>query len=263
MLPVAVAFTVKEHTILRIIIYLFQFLLCLSQVILAYHRLWNRLKRQQTITDLATIKRRHISLCHLSNQPSPPMLNQLANHSLFLLDQPRLQHPSIQCPWLPCRPPPGNHWFPPLPIACLVHCDQVPTATHHCRQWKGTRYDYRIPQGRTRPDQDAQAATRNGWQQCSWAAPPLQGFARQPRYQLGRAQLGTDAAMGRTAATTGMMLWLSNLHPTVIAPPDTTCEPTKAIMTTMKHQTLQTYMVTKSTITLIRYSFRCMNLKRS
>ena len=55
--PVAVAFTVKGHTILRIIIYLFQFLLCLSQVILAYRCLWNRLKQQQTITDLATIRR--------------------------------------------------------------------------------------------------------------------------------------------------------------------------------------------------------------
>ena len=43
----------------------------------------------------------------------------------------------------------------------------------------------------------------------------------------------------------------------------TTREPMKAITMTTKHQTLRTYMVTKSTITLIRYLLRCMNLKRS
>ena len=44
MLPIATVFTVKEHMLLRIIIYLFQFLLCLTQVILAYRCLWNRLR---------------------------------------------------------------------------------------------------------------------------------------------------------------------------------------------------------------------------
>ena len=43
---IAAVFTVKEHMFLRIIIYLFQFLLCLIQVTLAlaYCCLWNRLK---------------------------------------------------------------------------------------------------------------------------------------------------------------------------------------------------------------------------
>ena len=92
----------------------------------------------------------------------------------------------------------------------------------------------------------------------------LRGLARRPRHQLGRAQLGPNAAMGTTAAaTTGMTLRLPNLRPAVIAPSDTTREPTKAITTTTKHQTSRTYTVTRSTITLIRYSFRCTNLKRS
>ena len=96
--PITVAFTVKGHTILRIIIYLFQFLLCLSQVILAYRHLWNRLKQQQTITDLATIRRIRDSRYHLSTQPSPLTLTQIADHGLFLLDQPCLQCPVIQRP---------------------------------------------------------------------------------------------------------------------------------------------------------------------
>ena len=253
MLPVAIAFTVKGHTTLRIIIYLFQFLLCLSQVILAYCHLWNRLKQQQTITDLATIRRRHISLHRLSNQPSPLMLNKLTNHGLFLLDQPHLWCPVLQWQRPPCCPPPGNHRFPTLPIACPVRRNQVPTAAHHHHQPPGMRNNYRVSQRRTCPDQDAQMAPRNGRWQCSRAALPLWGLARRPRHQLGRTHLGTNAAMGTTAAATTrwMTLRLPHLCPAVIALLDITHEPTKAITTTMKHQTSRTYMVKKSIIILI------------
>ena len=77
----------------------------------------------------------------------------------------------------------------------------------------------------------------------------------------------SSATMGTTAAATTttrrMTLRLPCLHPTVIAALDTTREPMKAITMTTKHQTLQTYTVTKSTITLIRYLSWYMNLKRS
>ena len=118
-----------------------------------------------------------------------------------------------------------------------------------------------LKEARSHPD--AQTPLRDGGQQHRHTPLPLQGLARRPRHQLGRTRLGTDAAMGTTTATTGMTLRLPRLRPAVIAPSDTTRKPTKAITTITKHQTSRTYTVTKSTITLIRYSFRCTNLKRS
>ena len=85
--PIATVFTVKEHTLLRIIIYLFQFLLCVTQVILAYRHLWNRLRRQQSIIDLTTIRRIHDSHYHLSNPLSTHRYNNI-NNGLYLPNQP-------------------------------------------------------------------------------------------------------------------------------------------------------------------------------
>ena len=87
--PIATVFTVKEHMLLRIIIYLFQFLLCSTQVILAYRRLWNRLRRQQSIIDLTTIRR----ICdprYLLSNPLSTQHNNNINNGLFLPNQPRL-----------------------------------------------------------------------------------------------------------------------------------------------------------------------------
>jgi hypothetical protein len=80
-IPAAV-FTVKEHMLLRIIIYLFQFLLCLIQVTLAYCRLRNRLRQTRTITHLTSIRIRD-SHYQLSNLLSPPHSNN-ENHGLSL-----------------------------------------------------------------------------------------------------------------------------------------------------------------------------------
>ena len=266
MLPIAAVFTVKEHTLLRIIIYLFQFLLCVTQVILAYCRLWNRLRWQQSIIDLTTIRRRiHNSRYLLSNPLS--MQHNNINNGLYLPNQPCLWHPIIQCPWPPRCPPPGNHWFPPLPVARLVHGHHIPTAEHLHRQPMGAANNHQVPQGRVHPNQDAQMSPWHGRQQCCRTPLPLWGLARQQWCQLGRSELGTNAAMGTTAAATTttrqMTLRLPRLRPTVIAAPDTTCKLMRAITMTTKHQTSQTYTVTKSTITLIRYSSWYMNLKRS
>jgi hypothetical protein len=89
----AAVFTVKEHMLLRIIIYLFQFLLCLIQVILAYRHLRNRLRQTQTITQLTSIRIRD-SHYRLSNLPLPPHNNH-NDHGLYLPNQPRLLHPIV------------------------------------------------------------------------------------------------------------------------------------------------------------------------
>jgi hypothetical protein len=91
-IPTAV-FTVKEHTLLRIIIYLFQFLLCLIQVTLTYRCLRNRLRQTRTITHLTSIRIRD-SHYRLSNLLSPPHSNN-ESHGLFLPDQPRLLRPVV------------------------------------------------------------------------------------------------------------------------------------------------------------------------
>jgi hypothetical protein len=91
-IPAAV-FTVKEHMLLRIIIYLFQFLLCLIQVILAYRRLRNRLRQTRMITHLTSIRIRD-SHYRLSNLPSLPHNNN-NDHGLYLPDQPRLLRPVV------------------------------------------------------------------------------------------------------------------------------------------------------------------------
>jgi hypothetical protein len=57
-IPAAV-FTAKEHMLLRIIIYLLQFLLCLIQVTLSYRRFRNRLRQAQMTTHLTAIRRRN------------------------------------------------------------------------------------------------------------------------------------------------------------------------------------------------------------
>ena len=248
--PIAAVFTVKEHTLLRIIIYLFQFLLCSIQVILAYRHLWNRLRWQHSIIDLTTIRRICDSHYLLSNPPS--MQHNNINNGLYLPNQPHLWCPIIQHPRLPRHPPPGNHWFPPLPIAHLVHCHHIPTAKHlHC-QPKGTSNDHRVPQGRVCLHQDAQTTPWDGRQQCCRAPLVFQGLASQQQCQLGRSQLGTSAAMGTTtAATRWMTFQLTHLRPAVIAELPITLMPTRAVMMTMKHQTSWTYMVKKSTITLI------------
>jgi hypothetical protein len=89
----ATVFTVKEHMLLRTIIYLFQFLLCLIQVTLAYRRLRNRLRQTRTITHLSSIRIRD-SHYQLSNLLSPPHSNN-NDHGLSLPDQPRLLRPVI------------------------------------------------------------------------------------------------------------------------------------------------------------------------
>jgi hypothetical protein len=91
-IPAAV-FTVKEHMLLRIIIYLFQFLLCLIQVTLAYRRLRNRLRQTRMITHLSSIRIRD-SHYRLSNLLSPPHSNN-NDHGLSLPDQPRLLRPVV------------------------------------------------------------------------------------------------------------------------------------------------------------------------
>ena len=179
MLPIATVFTVKEHTLPRITIYLFQFLLCSIQVILAYRCLWNRLRRQQSIIDLTTIRRIRDSRYHLSNPLSTPPYNNVNNDGLYLLNQPCLWCLFIQCPWPPRCPPPGNHWFPPLPIARPVYCHHIPTTKHLCHQQKGTTNNHRVPQGRAHLHQDAQTSPRHGGWQCCWAPLPLQGLACQ------------------------------------------------------------------------------------
>ena len=251
MLPTAAVFTVKEHMLLRIIIYLFQFLLCLIQVILAYRHLWNRLRWQHSIIDLTTIRRIRDSHYLLNNLLSTQ--HNDVNHGLYLPNQPCLWHPVVQCPQPPHRPPPGNHRFPPLSIACPVHCHHIPTTKHLCHQPKGTTNDHRVPQGRACLPQDAQMTAWDGWPECHRAPLILWGLACQHRCQLGRSRLGTCATMGTTAAaaTSQVMLRLSSLHPTVIAALDTTHALTRVIMMTTKHQTSWTYMVKKSTITLI------------
>ena len=107
--PIAAVFTVKEHILLRTIIYLFQFLLCLIQVILAYRRLWNRLRWQHSIIDLTTIRRIRDSHYHLNNPLSTQHNN--VNNGLYLPNQPCLWHPVIQHLQPPRHPPPGNHQF--------------------------------------------------------------------------------------------------------------------------------------------------------
>ena len=87
--PITTVFTVKEHTLLRIIIYLFQFLLCSIQVILAYRRLWNRLRQQQSIIDLTAIRRIRDSHYQLSNLLSMHHYNNV-NNGLYHPNQPRL-----------------------------------------------------------------------------------------------------------------------------------------------------------------------------
>jgi hypothetical protein len=93
--PIAIVFTAKEHMLLKITIYLFQFLLCLIQVMLAYRRLRNRLRQMQTITHLTSIRIRDLHY-RLSNLPSPPHNNN-NDHGLYLPNQPRLLCPIIQC----------------------------------------------------------------------------------------------------------------------------------------------------------------------
>ena len=87
--PITAVFTAKEHMLLRIIIYLFQFLLCSIQVILAYCRLWNRLRQQHSIIDLTTIRRICDSRYLLSNLLSMPHNNNV-NNGLYLPNQPCL-----------------------------------------------------------------------------------------------------------------------------------------------------------------------------
>ena len=185
MLPIAAVFTVKEHMLLRIIIYLFQFLLCVTQVILAYCHLWNRLRQQQSIIDLTTIRRVRNSHYHLSNPLSTHRYNNV-NNGLYLPNQPCLWRPVVQHLWLPHRPPPGNHWFPPLSITCLVHCHHIPTAKHLRRQPKGTTNNYWVPQGRACSHQDAQTAPRHVGRQRRRTPLPLWWLAHQHRCQLGR-----------------------------------------------------------------------------
>jgi hypothetical protein len=91
--PTAVVFTVKGHTNLGIIIYLFQFLLCLTQVILAYRRLRNQLRQAQTIMHLNSI-RIHDSRYHLSNLPLPHPNNN-NDHGLYLPNQPAYSVPAF------------------------------------------------------------------------------------------------------------------------------------------------------------------------
>ena len=62
--------------------------------------------------------------------------------------------------------------------------------------------------------------------------------------------MGTTAAA--TAAKQMTCLQQPHLHPTVITAPPITLALTKAITTTMKHQTLQTYTEKKFTIILIK-----------
>jgi hypothetical protein len=88
----ATVFTAKDHMLLRIIIYLLQFLLCLIQVTLSYRRFRNRLRQVQTMTHLTAIRRRDSHYC-LSNLPSQHISD---NNGLYLLDQPRLKRPSLQ-----------------------------------------------------------------------------------------------------------------------------------------------------------------------
>jgi hypothetical protein len=83
----------------RIMASMFQFLLCLIQVTLAYRRLRNRLRQTRTITHLTSIRIRD-SHYRLSNLPSPPHSNN-DDHGLSLPDQPRLLRPIVQCPGLP------------------------------------------------------------------------------------------------------------------------------------------------------------------
>ena len=90
--PIADVFTVKEHMLLRIIIYLFQFLLCSIQVLLAYHHLWNRLRQEQTVTHLTTIR-----ICDSHYHPiNLHSTHHNNNHGHYLPSQPHLQCPSIQ-----------------------------------------------------------------------------------------------------------------------------------------------------------------------
>ena len=149
--PITAVFTVKEHTLLRITIYLFQFLLCLIQVILAYCCLWNRLKWQHTITDLTTIRRIHDSHYHPNN---PLSMQHNNDHGLYLPNQPRIWYPGLQWSWPPHLPPPGNHRFPPLPVAHPVCCHRILTTEHHCCQRKGKGHNCQIPQGGMRMSQD-------------------------------------------------------------------------------------------------------------
>jgi hypothetical protein len=87
----AAVFTAKEHMLLRIIIYLLQFLLCLIQVTLSYRRFRNRLRQVQTTTHLTAIRRRNSHYC-LSNSPSLQTRN---SNGLFLLNHPAYSIPAF------------------------------------------------------------------------------------------------------------------------------------------------------------------------
>ena len=258
--PITAVFTAKEHMLLRIIIYLFQFHLCAIQVILAYHHLWNRLRWQHTITDLTTIRRIHDSHCCPNN---PLSMQHNDDHGLYLPNQPHIQYPSLQQSWLPCLPPPGNHGFPPLPVTCPVHCHHIPTAEHHCCQRMRKRYDCQISQRRTRTSQDPPHPHWDVREELCQARRVLPWLAHL-QHQLGRTQLGTHASMGQTAATTSTReQQLILLLATVITTPHTIPAPMRVIMTTTRPQTLWTYTVKKFIIISTNICHGIQILKRS
>jgi hypothetical protein len=82
----AAVFTAKEHMLLRIIIYLLQFLLCLIQVTLSYRRFRNRLRQVQTTTHLTAIRRHDSHYC-LSNSPSLHTRNSNGRECLVRIHQ--------------------------------------------------------------------------------------------------------------------------------------------------------------------------------
>ena len=95
------------------------------------------------------------------------------------------------------------------------------------------------------PHQDTQTAPQDGQRQHCWAPLTLRGLTSQQWHQLGRTQLGANAAMGTTAAGVGTHLWLPGLCLIVVAPLPTILTPMKAITMTTRHQTLWTYTAKK------------------
>jgi hypothetical protein len=140
--------------------YLFQFLLCLIQVILAYRRLRNRLRQTRTITHLTSIRIRD-SHYRLSNLPSPPHNNN-NDHGLYLPDQPCLLRPIVYRPGPPPPHPPGNHGFPTLPVAYPLRCRHTHTARYPPSGQARKGSNPRVPPRGTTTDLAPQEPPRHG-----------------------------------------------------------------------------------------------------